>query len=308
MYQYVKPKPIVVPLYGEEGFELRQRAVDFVEKVKVRGAEAGNEQEQTYGILAQMVIRKALGMSIEPEENQSKGVDIVLSSGVKVDVKCRGGSLPFQELYEGSGGLKREAKHNFFARQIWDNRLDADLYLMTHLETPKPPKGQKTALPGTLRQRKWNLYICGWVSKERVKKEGVYLPIGSITEQGSRFFAYRSHEIEFYNQHLNGLSKIKDLLAININDVEQDGKKAMKLHLTSVDAVRIAIDLVGHGVLNKDAVEFLKEKLRISNEIPPILHSNQHHHLLKWLKDEGKITDEEIKKLSVIMKEKAYSE
>ena len=244
MYNYVKPKPIIIPLYGDDGFELRQKAVEFVDKVKVRGAEAGNEQEQTYGILAQMVIRKALGMSIEPEEDQSKGVDIVLESGVKVDVKCRGGSLPFQELYGGSGGLNREAKHNFFARQIWDGRLDADIYLMTHLETPKPPTGEKTALPGTLRQRKWNLYICGWVSKERVKKEGVYLPIGSITEQGNRFFAYRSHEIEFYNQHLNGLSEIKNLLAIDADDVKEDGKKVMNLHLTSVDAVRIAIDLV----------------------------------------------------------------
>ncbi len=308
MYRYANPKPIVIPLYGGDGFKLRQKAVEFVDKVKVRGVEAGNEQEQTYGILAQMIIRQALGMPIEPDENQNKGIDIILPSGVKIDVKCRGGSLPFQELYDGSGGIKREAKHNFFARQIWDERLDADIYLMTHLETPKPPKGKKTALPGTERQRKWNLYVCGWVSKERVKKEGVYLPIGAITEQGNRWFPYRGHEIEFYNQHLNGLSQIKDILTIDKKDVEEDGKKVMNLHLTSVDAVRIAVDLVGHGILDRDVVQFLKEKLGIKTKIPPILHSNQHHHLLKWLKDKGKIKEEDLKKLSEIMQEMAYSE
>ena len=307
MYKYTLPKPIIVPLYGEEGFDLRIRAVDFVENVRIKGIEAGNEQEQTYGILAQMIVRKTLGMPLEPPEDQDKGFDLILPSGIKVDIKCRGGSLPFQELYNGSGGIKREAKHNFFARQIWDERLDTDIYLMTHLETPKPPKGQKTALPGTLRQRKWNLYICGWVSKTRVKKEGVYLPIGSITEQGNKWFPYRGHEIEFYNQHLNGLSDIKDFLAIDKKDIEEDEKKSMNLHLTSVDAIRIAIDMVGQGVLEKDVVEFLKDKLGIKANIPTIMHPNQYYHLLKWLKDNHKISDDEIKKLSKIMQEKAYS-
>ncbi len=308
MYVYALPKPIVIPLYGEEGFELRKKAVEFVEKVKVRGAEAGNEQEQTYGILAQMIIRKSLEMPLEPDENQSKGIDLILPSGVKVDVKCRGGTLPFQELYDGSGGIKREAKHNFFARQIWDERLDADIYFMTHLETPKPPKGKKTALPGTLRQRKWNLYLCGWVSKERVKKEGVYLPRGAITEQGNRWFPYRGHEIEFYNRHLNGLLNVKDLLNIEMNDVKEDGEKSMNLHLTSVDAIRIAIDLIGYGVLKPDVLEFIREELKIKGKIPPILHPNQYYHLIKWLKNHKKISEEEANKILEIMEEVAYQE
>lgn len=191
MYKYTLPKPILFLLSGQEGFELRKKAVKFVEKVKVKGAEAGNEQEQTYGMLAQMAIRKMLGLPLEPEEDQSKGFDLILPSGIKVDVKCRGGTKAFQEKYIGSGDLEREAKHNFFARQVWNDKLDSDIYVMVHLECPKAPRGKKTALPGTLRQRKWKLYICGWVSKERVKKEGVYLPRGAITERGNAWFAYR---------------------------------------------------------------------------------------------------------------------
>lgn len=308
MYKYTSPKPIIIPLYGADGFKLRSKAVEFVEKIKVRGAEAGNEQEQTYGILAQMVIRKTLGLPIEPDEDQSKGFDILLPSGVKVDVKCRGGTKPFQEKYLGSGELEREAKHNFFARQVWNDKLDADIYLMVHLECPKAPRGKKTALPGTLRQMKWKLYVCGWVSKERVKKEGVYLPRGALTERGREWFAYRGQEIEFYHQHLNGFSNLKDLLAIDKKDVELDEKKAINLHLTSVDAIRIAIDLVGQGIIDKEVIKFLKEKLGINKKIPAIMHSNQYHHLLKWLKSHNKIKDEDIEKLSKIMQEVAYSE
>lgn len=113
MYEYALPKPIEFSLARSEGFELRKKAVEFVEKVKVRGTEAGNEQEQTYGILAQMAIRKMLDMPLEPDADQSKGFDLILPSGIKVDVKCRGGTLPFKEKYLGSGGIDREAKHNF---------------------------------------------------------------------------------------------------------------------------------------------------------------------------------------------------
>lgn len=308
MYKYSLPKPIIIPLYGAEGFELRQKAVEFVNKVRVMGAEAGNEQEQTYGILAQMGIRKLLGLPLEPDEDQSKGFDILLSSGVKVDIKCRGGTKPFQEKYMGSGDIEREAKHNFFARQVWNDKLDTDIYVMVHLECPKAPRGKKTALPGTLRQRKWKLYVCGWVSKERVKKEGVYLPRGAITERGNEWFAYRGHEIEFYHRHLNGFSDMKELLSIDKKDVEEDGRKAINLHLTSIDAIRIAIDMAGQGIIDREIIQFLKDKLEVNKKIPTIMHSNQYHHLLKWLKLHGKIKDKEIEKLSKIMQEMAYSE
>lgn len=30
MYNYASQKPIIIPLYGEDGFELRQKAVEFL--------------------------------------------------------------------------------------------------------------------------------------------------------------------------------------------------------------------------------------------------------------------------------------
>jgi len=305
-YVYYPPTPIVISLVGEEGFKLRQQAQELALKTgRLKGAQSGSEAERSYGFLAQMVIRKALGLPpIDPEKDE--GSDLTLPSGVKVDVKCRGGTLPFEEKYEGSGGFMREAKHNFFASQVYNDKLNANAYILTHLETPRAPKGSKTPLPGTPSQRKWKLYVCGWVSRERVKNEGVYLPRGSITEQGKGWFSYRSDEIEFYNRHLQGFKDLKDISTITPEDVKRDEERSLSLHLTSVDAVRIANNLVGLGVINKETAEFVKQDLGINGNVPPILSPNQYYHLLRWLKSKGKVNDNNIEKLMAIMKEIEY--
>ena len=303
MYKYHHPKPIVVKLTDELGFQLRQKAAEYIVKNQNRtGAERGSSEEQGFGALAEMVIRNKLRMTEINPEDHPLGYDILLPSGIKLDVKCRGGALPFKEEYESNDGIVREAKHNFFARQIHDENLDTDIYLMTHLETPS-----KRELPGTTRQRKWILYICGWISKERVSNEGVYLPRGSLTEQGRTWFTYRGQEIELYNRNLNGLEKVEDLVSIEPSDVEKDKKHTGDLNLTSVDAVRIAYDLIGRGVLSEKHLAFIQKETGLYKIVKPILHSNQYFHLLQWLKEKGALTETEIKKAREILQEEPYS-
>lgn len=302
MYKYNHPKPIIVKLIDELGFQLRQKAADYITKNQNRtGAERGSAAEQGFGALAEIVVRNKLGMPDINPEDHPLGYDLLLPSGVKVDVKCRGGSLPFQEHYDSDDGISRESKHNFFARQIHDQNLDTDIYIMTHLETPK-----KGVLPGTTRQRKWILYVCGWVSKARVLREGVYLPRHSLSERGRNWMQYRGQEIEFYNRNLNGLEKVEDLSNIEPADVEKDKSHQGDLNLTSVDAIRITYDLIGRGVLSKQHLEFVKKETGIAKIVKPILHSNQYFHLLKWLKEKGVISDEEITKARKILQEESY--
>jgi hypothetical protein len=303
MYKYHHPKPIIIKLTDELGFELRQKAAEYItQNQNVTGAERGSKEEQGFGALAEIVVRNKLGMPEINPEDHPLGYDILLPSGVKLDVKCRGGALPFKEEYESNDGIVREAKHNFFARQIYDEKLDTEIYLMTHLETPK-----NRELPGTTRQRKWILYICGWASKERVAREGVYLPRGSLTEQGRTWFTYRGQEIEFYNRNLNGLEKMEDLSEIEQADVEKDKNHIGDLNLTSVDALRIAYDLIGRGVLLKKHIEFIKKETGLNKIVKPILHSNQYFHLLNWLKEKGALSDNEIKEARKILQEEPYS-
>lgn len=303
MYTYNEPHPIVIKLTDEWGFDLREKTAKYVEENQnTTGAERGNTKQQGFGALAEIVVRNKLGMKDINDAEHSLAYDILLPSGVKVDVKCRGGKLSFKEEYESDDGIPREAKHNFFARQIYDDNLDTDIYLMTHLEHPSDPE-----LPGTKRQRKWILYICGWVSKDRAKRDGVYLPRGSITERGSTWFQYRGQEIEFYNKNLNGLANLEDFLKIEKSDVEKDEKRASDLNLTSVDAIRIAYDLVGHGLLKTKQVDFLKKELNIDRDVKPILHSNQYIHLAKWLQLQGKISEVELKDLEAKIKSEEYT-
>ena len=229
-------------------------------------------------------------------ENHSIAYDILLPTGVKIDVKCRGGSLPFKEEYLSGDKIPREAKHNFFARQVYDKKLDTDIYLMTHLETPS-----NRLLPGTKKQKKWILYVCGWVSKERVEREGVYLPRGSLTEQGKTWFTYRGQEIEFYNKNLNGFNTLEDILSISSQDVEIDKNRKGDLNLTSADAIRIVYDLIGRGVLQEKHLNFVKEQIGLVEVVRPILHPNQYFHFLQWLKEKGQITDQEIEKINQIL-------
>lgn len=303
MYNYTKPTPIIIKLIDEEGFSLRQKAANYIKENKnTTGAERGKDEEQGFGALAEIVIRNKLGLSDINQKNHPIGYDLSSKSGVKVDVKCRGGILPFQEEYISNDGLTREAKHNFFARQIFDDKLDTDIYLMTHLETPSG-----RLLPGTKRQRKWVLYVCGWVSKKRVAREGVYLPRGSLTEQGRTWFTYRGQEIEFYNKNLNGLVNLNGLLTIEESDVEKDEKHKGNLNLTSVDAIRIAYDLIGRGILQNKHLNYIRSKAGITGIIKPILHPNQYFHLLKWLTENNQITDLEFEKLKKELSEEPFA-
>ena len=298
------PTPIIVPLAGASGFQLRQKAAAHVkDNQNQTGAERGNVNQQGYGALAEIIIRSNLGMpEINPEGNPI-GYDVLLESGVKVDVKCRGGKMPFLEKYASDDGIDREAKHNFFARQLYDEKLDADIYLLTHLQA-----AGKGELPGTSRQRNWNLYVCGWVSKKRVLREGVYLPRHSLTEQGNTWFTYRGHEIEFYHRNLNELKSIKDLHQITANDVDADEKRIGDLNLTLVDAIRIAYDLVGRGILGPDHLKFIQKETGIIEKIPkPILNANQYFHLLKWLFEKGEISEKEIAVAKTILKEEPFA-
>lgn len=298
MYKYSHPIPIVVNLNTDEGFEIRQKAAKFVTNTLARGAESGSVKQQGFGAVAEIYIKDSLGFK---KDSQSLGYDFILPSGLKVDVKCRGGELPFKEVYTTEDGSSREAKHNFFARQLYDGRLDADIYIMTHLKTPI--KGE---VPGTRRQTSWFLYICGWVSKKRVIRDGVFLPRGSLTERLRDWFSYKADEIEFFNKNLNGIEDLSDILTIEQVDLEKDIRKEADLNMTSVDALRLSYDLVGRGVLKESHIGKIKNKLGMIVADRTTFHPNQYFHLMKWLYKQGLVTKGEVQKLKHLMKEVDY--
>lgn len=289
--------PIEIPLIDKNGLFLRTEVANYLsQNPNKTGAERGSIQQQGVGLLAEMVVRQYFQLPLINPPEHSLAYDFILPSGIKVDVKCRGGEKPFQLEYIGADGYPREAKHNLYARQVYDDSLDTDIYLMTHLMTPI-----KATFPGTARQQKWKLYICGWVSKQRVKKEGIYLPRHSLTEQGNTWFAYHGQEIEFYHSNLHHLNKLDDLINITPQDVAQDAQIDSSLHLTKVDLLRITQDLVGQGLVRPEVVVWVKSHFHFEKPIKPFLHYNQYLHASKWLHEQKQLTEADLHKIQQII-------
>lgn len=102
------------------------------------------------------------------------------------------------------------------------------------------------------------------------------------------------------------MEKVEDLLSIEPVDIEKDDQQKGDLNLTSVDAVRIAYDLIGRGVLSERHLAFIQKETGLSKIVKPILHSNQYFHLLNWLKEKGALTENEIEKARQILQEEPY--
>lgn len=304
MYKYTFPHPIIIDLgYNaltkDKGYKHRIEAYEYVKNNKSSGAQAANDDRQGYGILAEIVIRSILGLPRIDKDPHPVAYDIKSKKGIKIDVKCRGGEKNFEEGYLGDDGFLREAKHNLFARQLFDKILNADVFLLTHL---KRPHG-RSSLPGNLKDRSWRLFIGGWISKKRAITEAVYIPPGGITEQGKRWFPYQYQNIEIYNKCLNGLNELQDILNLELKDVREDENKPLSLHMTAVDAYRIVSDLIGRGILKDKVLEFIKKEFKLTDKVKPILHPNQYFHLMMWLIKRGKASVNDLKKLERSMKE-----
>lgn len=298
MYRHTFPHPIVINLgydatTKDQGYEYRVEAHKYVKNNRSKGAQAANDDRQGYGILAELVIRSKLGLPKINKDPHPVSYDIKSDKNVRVDIKCRGGEKNFEEGYLGDDGFLREAKHNLFARQLFDETLHSDVFLLTHLKRPH----KRSSLPGNLKDRSWKLFICGWISKKRAIREAVYIPPGGITEQGKRWFPYQYQNIEIYNKCLNGLNELQDILNLELKDVREDENKPLNLHMTGVDAYRITADLIGRGILKNSTLEFIKKEFKLTDKVKPVLHPNQYFHLLKWLIIRGKASVSDLKKL-----------
>lgn len=81
MYKYHKPTPIVIKLTDEAGFEMRQKAADYLkENLNKKGAERGSTEEQGFGLLTEIVIRRMLGMAELNNDDHPLAYDVLPES------------------------------------------------------------------------------------------------------------------------------------------------------------------------------------------------------------------------------------
>ena len=297
---------LIIDLNGKDNIGYRKEVNDYVEDKwdilsKLHKAKAQSAEKSKLGVkkglLSQYIIRKNVGLEGIDAEDIDYAADLTSPNGIKIDVKMEGITVDFQEEYLGSGKIYRQAKHNFYARQLFDPKLaTTDLFLVTRLRTGDVFPGS-----GRSNEKRWKLWVCGWVSKKRVKNEGVLIPLGGITERGQKFFDYKSHNVEFYQHALN---KVNDLSKwfndITKDDVKQDEQKNPNetLQCTVADGQRIISDLLTKKIITREQFDNANSFLDLDGiYVPSILHSNHTVRFVKHLINKNVLTKEILNKL-----------
>ena len=135
-----------IDLNGSNGIDFRKEVHDHVEdnwdmmeskfkKSRTQTTEA-KKLEVKKGFLSQYVVRRHVGLEGIDAGDMDYSSDLTNPNGIKIDVKMEGIKIDFKEEYDGSGGIMRQAKHNFYPRQLFDpNLATTDLFLVTRLRT-----------------------------------------------------------------------------------------------------------------------------------------------------------------------------
>jgi len=298
---------LVIDLNGPKNIAFRKEVNDHVDNnwnayySKFKKAKKQNEEvkklEVKMGLLSQYIIRKNVGLEGINPNNTDFSADLINPNGLKIDVKMEGITIDFQEEYIGSGQIYRQAKHNFYPRQLFDPNLKTtDLFLVTRLRTGNTFPGS-----GRSNETQWKLWVCGWVSKKRVINEGVLIPRGGITEQGQRFFDYRSHNVEFYQYALNKVENLsKWFNELERSAIQQDEQKNPNetRQCTTADGQRIISDLLTKNIITREQFDKANSFLGLEKKyVPSILHSNHTVRFVKHLINRNVLDVEILEKL-----------
>ena len=298
---------LVIDLNGKNNLKFRKEVNDYVDdnwdNLSKKFNRSRNQSEDSKkleikkGYLAQYVIRTQVGLAGIDSPNNDLSADLTNANGIKIDVKNETVKFEFQEHYMGTGDILRQAKHNFFPRQLYDTKLNStDIFLVTRLRTGDTFPGS-----GRLNESRWKLWVCGWVSKIRVRNEGILIPRGGITEQGSKFFDYRSNNVEFYQL---GLNPITDLYSwfenVTKDDIKNDEEKNPDdtIQCTIADGQRILGDLLVRKIINDEQFSSISNSLGLDGKhVPSILHHNHTIRFVKYLVNKKFLTHDTIDKL-----------
>lgn len=284
---------IKIDLSGPKNLAYRTRVNEIVDegweyylskfkKAKNQTVES-KKLEVKKGFLAEYVIRDQMGLIGFDPDNSDYSADMINPHGLRIDIKTEGVKFDFKEEYVGSGQIPRQAKHNFHPRQLYDPNLAAtDLFLVTRLRT-----GDRFPGTGRATEKRWSLWVCGWVSKKRVMREGVLIPRGGITEQGSKFFDYRSHNVEFYQFALNKITDLKEWFnTIDGEALREDESRDPDdtQQCTNADAQRIASDLLAKDVITRKQFYDINQYLGLRDKhVPSILDNNLTIRFIRYL-------------------------
>ena len=314
--------PLVIDLNGENGCELRKKASKYVENNWNKGENfkekmqknknqsvASKKLKMKLATLAEMVIRKRAGLRPKrtkySEERGGLSADAVSKKGVIMDIKMEQVTKNFVNRWDSGDGyeIMLDSKHNLYVKQVHHPKLKkTELYIITRLRMSgkKFPGGKRGKCSNN--EKNWKLWVCGWISKKRVLKEGVIIPLGNVSERNfEAYMAYKKNNIEVYQHTLNGITDLKQFFKeITKYDVEKDAKNKYGnfRQSTIADAQRVLQHLVFCKCITKREYDKINDSLDLKDVIiPPILHQNHIFSVVRHFIRNKQLGDSVLKKL-----------
>ena len=272
----------------------------------------GNAIQQWEGNMAESLVR--IGCGLGPIYSKQTGTDIDLEiNDCKIDVKSMNSPYYNPEGFLGTGGYNREPKNNLVPP---DDNDQNDAYIFVRI-TDAPPttgrgkKGNKSSFPeegseqdvsfvdgswktGSENNPLFRIVIVGWLSIKHVRKYAPIIPGGraggGISEKGNNWMHYQiAPNMEVYDGQLKSINEFEDITSITIEQINESSPPALPF-LSTVDAHRVALGLLGRGIISEQEFENLANNLGFQiprDQVPTILQRSQYNVLLNWGRENG---------------------
>ncbi len=135
-------------------------------------------------------------------------------------------------------------------------------------------------------------------------REGVLIPRGGITEQGQKFFAYQSHNVEFYQYAMNPVNDLASWFNhITRDDVRRDESKHPDdtRQCTTADAQRIMDDLRVKRAIEREQSEEIGRAMNPEGmHVPSILHDNHTVRFVRYMIRQGHLPSTILERLGQV--------
>jgi hypothetical protein len=285
----------------------------------------GNAIQQWEGNMAESLVR--IGCGLGPIYSKQTGTDIDLEiNDCKIDVKSMNSPYYNPGGFLGTGGYNREPKNNLVPPKDDDQN---DAYIFVRItDAPKTTgrgkKGKKSSFPeegseqdvsfidgsskaGSGLNPIFHIAIVGWLSIEHVRKYAPIIPGGraggGISEKGNNWMHYQiAPNMEIYDGQLNQICEFEDIANLSIERINNSNPPALPF-LSTVDAHRVALGLLGRGIISEQEFQSLVDNLdfQIPRErVPTILQRSQYNVLLNWGRENGFIGETSISRFAEI--------
>lgn len=292
---------------------------------------AGNAIQQWAGNMAESLVRIACGLGAVYTKIAGTDPDLELND-CYLDVKAMISRNYNEDGFRGTGGWLREPKNNLVPPDPEDEN---HAYIFVRVRGAPNATGEDgskmfpddVAPDGCINyvngskkiglnaNPEFTATIIGWLSHGDTF---LYPPLipggrggGGVSEGGMTWIHYQiSDNLEVFDHGLNEINELTDITGLTQDTIENQPPPSRPF-LTTVDAHRVAIGLLGRGIISNEIYGQITESFEFPiprEEVPTILQPTQYRVLLQWCLDSQLIEQETLNEFNEIDRRRIANE